>query len=90
MVSIGKVSFSAKCLFGRIGKLFFFEEKKTLDAGFQCRVNEGPKGPKEAKTAPNTAKIARKLARKAKISTLGGTIMYVAGPCGSILVFNDV
>ena len=30
--------------------------------------------------------IARKLTRKAKISTLGGTIMRVAGPCGSILV----
>ena len=46
---------------------------------------KGPKGPKGAKSAQNTVKIARKLARKAKISTLGGTIMRVAGPCGSIV-----
>ena len=31
-------------------------------------------------------KIARKLTRKARSSTLGGTIMRVASPCGSILV----
>ena len=47
---------------------------------------KGPKGPKGAKSAQNTVNNARKLARKAKISTLGGTIMRVAGPCGSILV----
>ena len=50
------------------------------------RAQKAPKGPKGAKSAQNTINIARKLARKAKISTLGGTIMRVAGPCGSILV----
>ena len=34
MVSSGKVSFSAKCLFGRIDGLIFFEKKK-LDFGFE-------------------------------------------------------
>ena len=34
MVSIGKVSFSAKCLFGRIGGLKKFREKKK-DFGFE-------------------------------------------------------
>jgi len=34
MVSIGKVSFSAKCLFARIGGLKIFEKKK-MDFGFE-------------------------------------------------------
>ena len=35
MFSIGKVHFSAKCLFGRIGRLKFFWEKK-----FGCRIQK--------------------------------------------------
>ena len=38
------------------------------------RAQKAPKGPKGAKTGQNTAKIARKLARKAKISTLGAQL----------------
>ena len=45
MVSIGKVSFSAKCLFGRIGGLNFFSEK-NMDAGFEnfhiCYAKQRP------------------------------------------------
>ena len=61
------------------------------------KAQKGPNGPKKGQKGlkggtkgQNLPKIlsiiARKLARKAKISTLGGTIMRVAGPCGSILV----